>query len=69
MMCKNRNELFDLEPGEEWECDLDRRGFERMRDLILDPNGARGAAARLPRTDEPEEEPRGGDAYAGGGFG
>ena len=37
MMCSNRDQLFWVEPGADWECNLDRRGFERMRDMILRP--------------------------------
>ena len=35
MMCSNRDELFKLDVGEDWTCELDRCGFERARDLIL----------------------------------
>ena len=37
MMCHNRIQLFNVRPGDEWQCQLDRLGFERMRDMILRP--------------------------------
>ena len=37
MMCSNEAELFSLQPGQDWECALDRKGFERMREMILHP--------------------------------
>ena len=38
MMCANRDELFSVQPGRNWTCQLDRRGFERMRDYVLAAN-------------------------------
>jgi len=35
MMCRNRKQLFSMPVGEDWSCEPDRPGFERMRDMIL----------------------------------
>ena len=37
MMCANRDELFSVQPGQDWQCAMDWRGFEKMRKLILYP--------------------------------
>jgi len=36
MLCKNRDELFDLQVGEEWECAMDPDGFQELQEWVLD---------------------------------
>ena len=48
MMCSNRDELFSLKAGEDFECELDEEGFERMREFILRPNYSSGANRTIP---------------------
>lgn len=35
MMCRNRDELWALEAGQEWRCEMDWAGFARLALLIL----------------------------------
>ena len=35
MICSNRDELWRLKPGEDWECRLDREGYEQLQDYLL----------------------------------
>jgi len=35
MMCKNRDKLFKLQVGEEWECDMDKEGFHQLQNWVL----------------------------------
>ena len=35
MMCSNHDELFELGVGEDFNCELSRPGFERLRNYIL----------------------------------
>ena len=48
MMCSNRDELFSLKAGEDFECELDEEGFERMREFILRPNYSSRANRTIP---------------------
>ena len=34
-ICHNRESLFRLAAGQTWQCELDERGFERLRDRVL----------------------------------
>ena len=36
MMCSNREELWSLEVGDEFVCEMEWEGFTRMRDYVLD---------------------------------
>ena len=35
MMCKNRDEMWNLEVEDDFQCDMDWKGFQRMRDYLL----------------------------------
>jgi hypothetical protein len=37
MICANRDELWKVAEGEDWECELDREGFERVKAMVLRP--------------------------------
>lgn len=34
-MCSNRDELFELQPGATWQCEIERDGFMRLRDSLI----------------------------------
>jgi hypothetical protein len=35
LMCRNRHELFELQVGETWQCEMEWHGFQRLRDLAI----------------------------------
>jgi hypothetical protein len=34
-LCSNREQLFNLQVGEAWECQMDRAGFDQLRDWVV----------------------------------
>lgn len=34
-VCSNRDSFWKLQPGEDWQCQLDYKGFEQFRDWVL----------------------------------
>ena len=34
-MCSNRNELWHLEAGEPWHCDMEYAGYKRLYQWVL----------------------------------
>ena len=48
LMCKNRDALWHVEQGQDWQCDMDWGGYQKLRDALLHrgwaaPKGAKGA--------------------------
>ena len=37
MMCKNRDEFWNLNAGDDFVCEMDWEGYSAMRDYLLDP--------------------------------